>query len=123
MENVASDQQGLDLADAVTLLRNQIAEAQARIADPDGTGVAHQGVLFTLGEITLELGMELTHTRGMEGGLRFSVISLGGKKESGDRATHKVAVQLKPHLPEGGDVDINDTEKRKRQPSQDLHGS
>ncbi|MEU9088473.1 trypco2 family protein [Streptomyces sp. NPDC048357] len=120
MGNAGSDQQGLDLADAVTLLRDQIAEAQARISGPDG---AHRGVLFTLGEITLELGMELTRTRGMDGGLRFSVVSLGGKKESGDRATHKVAVKLNPHSPAGGDVDIHDTEKRKRQLSQDPHGS
>ena len=67
-------------------------------------------MLFALRESTLELGVELTRTRRTDGGLRFSVISLGGKKETGDRATHKVAVQLKPHLPAGGDIDIRDTE-------------
>ncbi|MEU4995686.1 trypco2 family protein [Streptomyces sp. NPDC021622] len=36
-----------------------------------------RGVGFGLGEITVELGMELARTRGVDGGLRFSVIGLG----------------------------------------------
>ncbi|MET7888721.1 trypco2 family protein [Streptomyces avermitilis] len=66
----------LDLADAITLLCDQIAEAQARIADPQGQG--NKGVRFGLGEITLELGMELARSSGGHGGLRFSVIGVGG---------------------------------------------
>ncbi|MER5217218.1 trypco2 family protein [Streptomyces sp. NPDC002838] len=106
----SADQDWLDLADAITLLRDQVAEAQARIGSPDGTGAGHKGVLFTLGEITLELGMELTRTRGIDGGLRFSVVGLGGRKETGNTASHTVTVQLKPHRPGGGDVDVNDEE-------------
>ncbi|MFI1030548.1 trypco2 family protein [Streptomyces sp. NPDC020951] len=105
-----ADQEWLDLADAITLLRDQVAEAQARIADPDGTGSAHKGVLFTLGEIALELGVELTRAQGVDGGLRFSVVGLGGKKETGSKATHTVTVQMKPHRPGGGDVDVHDEE-------------
>lgn len=48
----------LDLADAITLLRGQVAEAQRRAA-AEGDG----GVHFTLGGITLELGLELTWRR------------------------------------------------------------
>jgi hypothetical protein len=103
-----SDQEWMDLADAIALLRDQIAEAQDRIANPTGTG--HRGVLFTLGEVTLELGLELTGTKGVNGGLKWSVISLGGKKESGRKATHTVTVKLQPHLPGGGDVDVRDEE-------------
>jgi hypothetical protein len=103
-----SDGEWMDLADAVTLLRDQVAEAQERIADPSGPG--HRGVLFTLGEITLDLGLELTGTKGVNGGLRWSVLSLGGKKESGRKATHTVTVKLQPHLPGGGDVDVSDEE-------------
>ncbi|WP_369392397.1 trypco2 family protein [Streptomyces sp. CG1] len=105
-----SDLEGLDLADAITLLRKQVAEAQARITDTGGANAQHQGVLFTLGEITVELGMELTHARVTDGGLRFSVVSLGGKKESAHKATHTVTVQLKPHRPGGGDIDVSDEE-------------
>ncbi|MER6162041.1 trypco2 family protein [Streptomyces sp. NPDC001868] len=103
-----TDGQWMDLADAVTLLREQIAEAQSRLADPVEGG--DKGVLFTLGEITVELGLELTGTKGVNGGLRWSVISLGGKKESGAKDTHKLTVKLAPHRPGGGDVDISGEE-------------
>lgn len=102
------DEEWMDLADAITLLRDQIAEAQNRIATPAVGG--DKGVLFTLGEITLDLGLELTGTKGVNGGLRWSVISLGGKKESGRKATHTVTVKLAPHRPGGGDIDVSDTE-------------
>ncbi|MFB8118199.1 trypco2 family protein [Streptomyces sp. NPDC055962] len=109
MDNrTGSDEGWMDLADAVTLLRDQIAESQRRIADPRGQG--HQGVLFTMGEITLDLGLELTGTKGVSGGLRWSVVSLGGKKESGRKATHTMTVKLTPHQPGGGDVDVSDDE-------------
>lgn len=63
MEHASTaDDDWLDLADAITLLRDQIVEAQDRIAGPQG--VADKGVRFGLGEITLELGMELARTRG-----------------------------------------------------------
>ncbi|MFJ2828536.1 trypco2 family protein [Streptomyces sp. NPDC087263] len=102
----------MDLADAIALLRDQVAEAQARVSDPEGAG--HRGVLFSLGEITLELGLELTGTKGVNGGLRWSVISLGGKKEFGSKATHMVNVKLTPHQPDGGDLDIGDGEDARR---------
>lgn len=105
-------EQWMDLADAITLLRGQIAEAQKRINVPstaDG-GTADKGVLFTLGEITLELGLELTGTKGVNGGLRWSVLSFGGKKESGTKDTHKLTMKLVPHRPGGGDVEISDAE-------------
>ncbi|MFG3467420.1 trypco2 family protein [Streptomyces sp. NPDC047853] len=46
----------------------------------------------------------------MIGGLRWSVISLGGEKESGSKATHTVTVKLTPHRPGGGDIDVSDEE-------------
>ncbi|MFE7094751.1 trypco2 family protein [Streptomyces erythrochromogenes] len=97
---------GLDLADAVALLRGQIAEAQSRLAAESGSGGTE--VLFGLGEITLELGMELTRTRGANGGLRFSVVSLGGRQEKAERATHRVTVRLDPHDAQGRPVDVRD---------------
>ncbi|WP_286249502.1 trypco2 family protein [Streptomyces graminofaciens] len=106
-----AEQDGMDLADAITLLRDQVAVAQKRIATPAGTGDdPTKQVLFTLGEITVELGMELAHTREKNGGLRWSVVSLGGKKSTADRATHTVTVKLQPHQPGGGDIDVSDEE-------------
>lgn len=101
-------QEGLDLADAVTLLRDQVVEARRRLANPAGTG--NQGVLFTLGDITLELGLELTGTKGVNGGLRWSVLSLGAKKESTRQATHTLTVTLQAHQSGGGDIDVSDEE-------------
>lgn len=96
---------GMDLADAIALLREQLAEAQDRIAN----GGDH-GVVFTLGEITLQLGMELTHTRGVDGGLRFSALSFGGRREKTDRATHTLTVQLKAQGADGTPLNVNDRE-------------
>lgn len=98
----------LDLADAITLLRDQVAEAQRRIADPGGGG--DKGVQFTVGEITLDLGLELTGTKGVDGGLKWSVVSLGGKRESGTKATHTVTVKLTPHQTGGGDTKVRGRE-------------
>ena len=103
-----SDQEWMDLADAISLLRNQIAEAQHRMITSPGRG--HQGVMFTLGEITLDLGLELTGTKGVNGGLRWSVISLGGRRESGRKASHTMTVKLQPHQPGGRDIDVSDEE-------------
>lgn len=96
------------MADAITLLRDQIVEARRRLADPAGGG--HKGAVFTLGEITLELGLELTGTKGVDGGLRWSVLSLGGRKENTRKSNHTLNVTLKPHLPGGGDIDVSDEE-------------
>lgn len=99
----------LDLADAISLLRDQIAEAQDRLTAPTGPG--DRGVRFTMGEVTLDLGLELTGTKGVNGGLRWSVISLGAKKESGSKATHMVSVKLTPGRPGGGgDIEVSDEE-------------
>ncbi|MFF0561959.1 trypco2 family protein [Streptomyces sp. NPDC004266] len=100
----------MDLADAITLLRDQIAEAQSRIGGSESAGGEHKGVLLTLGEITLQLGLELTRTGGVNGGLRWSVVSLGGKKENTQKTTHTVTVVLQPRRPDGGDIDVSDEE-------------
>lgn len=102
--------QWLDLADAVELLRDQVAQARARVADPAGGG--DRGVRFELGEITVELGMELTDAVGKEGGLRFAVMGLGvkagGKVESSEVSSHKLTVRLIPHGVDGGPVEVRD---------------
>ncbi|AZP17417.1 trypco2 family protein [Streptomyces aquilus] len=104
MRETGADE-GMDLADAITMLREQLAEAQRRVA-------AHgdQGVNLTLGEITLQLGMELTHTRGIDGGLRFSALSFGGKRERADRGTHTLTLTLNAGGPDGRPLDVNDRE-------------
>ncbi|MFI1585099.1 trypco2 family protein [Embleya sp. NPDC020630] len=96
----------VDLADAITLLREQIAEAQSRIAAPG----ADKGVRLTVEEITLQLGLELTEAKGVTGGLRWSVISLGGKKDTGRKTTHTVTMKLASHGPDGRRTPVRDVE-------------
>ncbi|WP_030949327.1 trypco2 family protein [Streptomyces sp. NRRL S-646] len=102
----------LDLADAIMLLRNQIVSAQSRIADPNGQG--DRGVRFGLGEITVELGMELGRNTGADGSLRFAVVgvgaALGGKRERTETTTHRVTVRLNPHTPDGRPSEVGDRE-------------
>lgn len=66
----ATGDEWMDLADAVGLLRRQIAQAQRQVAEDPADDVQ-----FAVGEITLELGMELTGTRSVNGGFgsRWSV--------------------------------------------------
>ncbi|MEW1864222.1 hypothetical protein OG896_36290 [Streptomyces sp. NBC_00669] len=95
----------LDLADAITLLRRQVAEAQRRVAT-DGD----DGVHLSLGEITLELGMELTGSRKADAGLRFAVVSVGGGAERTRQATHKVTVRLDARGADHAPVNVSDEE-------------
>lgn len=95
---------GLDLADAITLLRGQLTEAQSNLVR-DGD----RGIVLTVGDITLELEVELTHTRAGDASVRFGVVGAGGKRERGDKSVHKVTVQLKAGTPTGP-LNINDTD-------------
>ncbi|MFD9106324.1 trypco2 family protein [Streptomyces virginiae] len=65
---------------------------------------------FSMGEITLDLGLELTGPKGVNGGLRGCVISLGGERQGAGKATHTVTVKLIPHQAGGGDVEVGDRE-------------
>ncbi|MDG9714881.1 trypco2 family protein [Streptomyces sp. DH10] len=95
----------MDLADAIALLRDQVAEAQRRLS-----AEGDKGVFFSLGEITLELGLELTGSRNLDGGLRFAVVSVGAKAERASKATHQVTVRLEPHGSNLGPVIVADEE-------------
>jgi hypothetical protein len=90
----------LDMADALTALRGQLAEAQARAWD----GAIH----LSVDEVTIEFGLELQRTAKGNGEFRFGVVSLGGGGERGRRATHKVSLRLKAHTDDGEPVDIRD---------------
>jgi hypothetical protein len=96
------DTASLDLADAVTALRGQLIEAQARA---EGSAIQ-----LTVEEVTIELALELRRSAKAEGALRFAVISAGGGGERSRTATHRVSLRLKGRMLEGGPVDISDEE-------------
>jgi hypothetical protein len=100
----------IDLADAITLVRDQIIEARKRIDQPGSDG----GVRLSLGEVTVEFGVELTQTKGGSGGLKLAVVGVGAdfgaKLEKADKSTHKVTVRLTPRLSGGSEVNVQDWE-------------
>lgn len=90
----------LDLADAIGLLRDQVVEAQQRAAG--------HPVRFAMGEVTVELEVELERSGTLGGGLRFGVVSADGRRERSNRSANRVTVTLTPRLDDGGDVEISD---------------
>lgn len=109
-EPEASAIEWMDLSEVIELLRDQIAEARARLTAPAGPG--DRGVGLTVGDVTVELGVELARVAGGHGGLRFGVAGLsvgaGGKREQTTTATHRLTVCLKPHGEDGGPMEVRD---------------
>ncbi|PZT75696.1 MULTISPECIES: trypco2 family protein [unclassified Streptomyces] len=93
---------GLDLTDAVRLLRRQLAAAQ-RDAE-------HSDVRFRVGEVTVELAVELTRSGGGGGSLRFGVVGVDAKRERAHSTTHRIELTLHPVSGTGGDLEIGDSD-------------
>ncbi|WP_406862118.1 trypco2 family protein [Streptomyces sp. HUAS MG47] len=92
----------LDLADALDLLRNQVAEAQRRAQRSE--------VRFGVDEITVEFEAELIRTREAGGGLRFGIVEARGRTEGSRRSVQRIALTLRPQRADGGDTAIGDVE-------------
>jgi hypothetical protein len=91
------EQVKIPLVDAVRALRREIVEASRVAKDEE--------VQFKLGPIELEFAVEMSRETGVDGGLRFWVVSLGGQVKTGSATTHTVRLAL---TPAGGDVLILD---------------
>ncbi|MER5277331.1 trypco2 family protein [Streptomyces sp. NPDC002809] len=98
----AAARDGLDLTDAVRLLRAQLAAAQ-READ-------RSDVRFRVGEVTVEFAMQLTRTGSGGGSLRFGVVGVDGKRERAESTTHRIQLTLHPRSGSGQDVEIGDSD-------------
>ena len=93
----------LGLAAAVAGLRRELTEAMRA-----GAG---EKVRFELGPVQMEFGLEIERVRGAEGGVKFWVVTLGGKASSTSGATHKVTLELTPKDEHGGPLGlISDSE-------------
>ncbi|MFJ2947231.1 trypco2 family protein [Streptomyces sp. NPDC087226] len=92
----------LDLADAIGLLREQLLEARRRAGTSD--------VRFEIDDVTVEFELELARGRGAGGELRFGVMGLNGKSDTSGRRTHRVSLTLLPRARGGGPVEIRDTD-------------
>ncbi|MEE1815535.1 hypothetical protein PUR59_10990 [Streptomyces sp. SP18ES09] len=78
----------IGLAEAVQQLRVELEVAMAEGAE--------RQLRFELGPIELEFQVDLRHTGGVDGSLRWGVISLGGKKEQSSGTGHRVTLVLNP---------------------------
>ncbi|MFF5403707.1 trypco2 family protein [Streptomyces misionensis] len=98
----AQNDDWLDLADAVTLLREQILTARDRAGTSE--------VRFEIENVTVEFELELLRSRSAGGALRFGVIGVDGKGETSGRTTHRVSLTLLPRGARsgGGPVEIRD---------------
>jgi hypothetical protein len=76
------------LADAIRELRRELTQAMA-----EGHG---QQVRFELGPVEMEFLLEISKAAEGDAGVRFWVVSLGGKGSVSTGSTHRVKLSLSP---------------------------
>lgn len=79
---------GVRLADAVDLVRSELAEARERGAS--------SSLAFVPGPVELEFEVVFDETGGADAGVRVWVVSLGAKAEVSRGQTQRVKVTLSP---------------------------
>jgi len=99
MASGGQDEDWLDLADAIDMLRAQLSEAQRR-----GQGSPLQ---FVLGEITAEFEVELVRSKNGGGALKFGLVEADARRERSARSTQRLTLRLNPEH-RGGNVSIGD---------------
>ena len=90
------------LADAIRALRRELTTAMTA-----GQGEA---IRFELGPVEMEFLLEVRKESEGEAGVRFWVVSLGGKGGLSSGSTHRVTLSLEPKGPSGRRPEIADVE-------------
>lgn len=90
----------LDLADAIDVLRDQLSQAQRRGKDSP--------LRFVLGEITAEFEIELVRAKNGGGALKFGVVEADARRERTTRSTQRLTLRLNPQHRDGRDVAVGD---------------
>ena len=99
-----SDDELVELADAIGVVRDQLVAAQtASRQTPAG-----QKLIFAVGKVTIEFAGEVKKTAGVSGGIKFWVATADAKAERSRGASHKVTVELTPQAPGGAPYTVND---------------
>ncbi|MEA2468429.1 MAG: hypothetical protein QOJ57_2555 [Thermoleophilaceae bacterium] len=91
------DETDIPLAAAIRSLRREIVAAVQEGQDED--------VRFALGPIELELQVTMAREAGVEGGVKFWVVSVGGKRSDTSGNSHTVRLSLTPRLASAVDDD------------------
>jgi hypothetical protein len=97
---VAEDWVGL--ADAIRALRRELTASM--------TAAQGEAIRFELGPVEMEFLLEVRKEGGGEAGVRFWVVSLGGKGAVSSGSTHRVVLSLTPKGPSGRPPEIADVE-------------
>ena len=80
----------LPLASAIDALRRELVAALEQGKDAE--------VRFALGPVELEFQVEISYEAGGEAGVKFWVVTLGGKGSRSSATTHTVRLRLSPVL-------------------------
>ncbi len=80
----------VSLSSAIDALRRELVAALEQGKDAE--------VRFALGPVELEFQVEISYDAGGEAGVRFWVVTLGGKGSRSSATTHTVRVSLSPVL-------------------------
>lgn len=92
----------IGLADAIKELRRELTEAVAEAQD--------KPIRFELGPVEMEFLLEVGRAAEADAGVRFWVVSLGGKGSVSSGSTHRVKLSLTPQ-DHGGRLMVSDTEE------------
>ncbi len=95
-------EQWVGLADAIAALRAELTTAMT-----DGADAALQ---FELGPVEMEFLLEVQREAGGKAGVKFWVVSLGGKGAVTSGSTHRVTLSLTPKDRSGRSPRIRDVE-------------
>jgi hypothetical protein len=100
----------IPLSEMIQSLRTELAVSMAN--------AAAQTLRFKVEEVELELRIQVTRNRDVEGKLTFGVIQAGAKRSSSQEDVHVFKLTLKPDAPEGQSVLVADkTKSLPKQPS------
>ncbi|WP_329501461.1 trypco2 family protein [Kitasatospora herbaricolor] len=104
---------GIELADAVAAVRDELLEAAAR-----GVG---QDVVFKVGPVELEFAVELKADTKVKAGFKAWVVDASVAAGASRASTHRVKVTLQPQKADGGDLLVHGSADRAQGPG-DVSG-
>src|SRR3712207_3485683 len=79
-------QPGLPLSDLIDAVRGELRAAAETAKGAD--------LQFEVQDVTLEVQVAATGTRGIDGGVKLWAVTFGGKASKSDTATHTVTLRL-----------------------------